>query len=497
MRSPRWLRCAPSARRPLDQRDAGEEVAALDHDRHRAVDHVHPAELEHRPVVERGAFELPEPDGRHLREAALRAGEHRGVFTRFTTTTWSAPAADFGRGSGTRASSRRASPRPSAPIGQPQKSSVMPNDARRSVCPCAVPPPWLPIAGTMNGAAPRPHVVDRRLHCDGDVRDARLPRSPRRDRLPTRDPRSSDCSASSTRPATSSIFGPRTDWRARKNEGRSRAIAGWYRRSLAAVLEDTDRAHFEERGYLRVPGAFTPTEAEAMRDVVWRALERQGFRRDDPTTWVNESPSNLQSLKGDDVFKALRAQELEGISAMSSARAADGSSRPTGRVLLAVPDAPSVERPVEGVAPRPRLCRPASPVDGLKVHSMFGDVAPGRRDDDRRRLTSRGGTPLRRPSAPAGSKGRPAAQAAHAQQRLSRELGTDGEPGPRIARFFERDEDVCGIPLRAVELTASGRRDPHPPAVAAHAPYERGHAAEVPAEQGPLSQSPAASQTAG
>ena len=33
-------------------------------------------------------------------------------------------------------------------------------------------------------------------------------------------------------------------------------------------------------------------------------------------------------------------------------------------------------------------------------------------------------------------------------------LGTDGEPGPRIARFFERDEEVLGVPLRVVELTA-------------------------------------------
>ena len=62
----------------LDERDAGEELAALDDDRQHVVDHVHPAELEHRPVVERGAFELPEPDRRHLREAALDgAGEHR------------------------------------------------------------------------------------------------------------------------------------------------------------------------------------------------------------------------------------------------------------------------------------------------------------------------------------------------------------------------------------------------------------------------------------
>ena len=70
------------------------------------------------------------------------------------------------------------------------------------------------------------------------------------------------------------------------------------------MLEDTDRAHFDERGYLRVPGAFTSSEAKAMRDVLARTGEaRLPPRR--PHHWVNESPSNLQSLKGDDVFKAI------------------------------------------------------------------------------------------------------------------------------------------------------------------------------------------------
>ena len=35
-----------------------------------------------------------------------------------------------------------------------------------------------------------------------------------------------------------------------------------------------------------------------MRDVVWRALESQGFRRDDPTTWVNESPVESSIAQG-------------------------------------------------------------------------------------------------------------------------------------------------------------------------------------------------------
>ena len=35
-------------------------------------------------------------------------------------------------------------------------ASVMPYDSSSRRCPSAVPPPWLPMAGTTNGSAPRP-----------------------------------------------------------------------------------------------------------------------------------------------------------------------------------------------------------------------------------------------------------------------------------------------------------------------------------------------------
>ena len=343
----------------------------------------------------------------------------------------------------------------------------------------------------MNGAAPRPRTWSTvAFTATAMFAMPRLPavtatRSPAR----TRDPRSSDRSASLTRPATSSIFGPRTDWRARKNEGRSRAIAGSYRRSLAAVLEDTDRAHFDERGYLRVPGAFTPSEAEAMRDVVWRALERQGFRRDDPTTWVNESPSNLQSLKGDDVFKAIGSDRT--LTAIDDVIGAGRWKQPSDWgayfLLFPTPDACGLCRGTRGTSTTtmpPRSRR----VDGLKVHSMFGDVAPraGGMTIVAGSHHARG-APLRRPSAPTRSKGRPAAQAAHAQQRLSPRAGhrRRARPADRSVLRARRGGVRHPVARRRADCER-GRRDPHPPVVAAHAPDERGHSAEVPAEQGPL-----------
>ena len=171
---------------PLDECDAGEEVAALDHDRHRVVDHVHPAELEHRPVVERGAFELPEPDGRHLCEAALDgAGEHRvGLHSVHDDDV-------VGLCGGLRVEDREAELR----VGErhhvhprvDRTAAEVLGDAKRREeigLPCAVPPPWLPIAGTMNGAAPSPLNVDCRLHRDGDVAIPLLPAVTATRRLP-------------------------------------------------------------------------------------------------------------------------------------------------------------------------------------------------------------------------------------------------------------------------------------------------------------------------
>jgi hypothetical protein len=63
--------------------------------------------------------------------------------------------------------------------------------------------------------------------------------------------------------------------------------------------------HFQIHGWVRVPGAFSADEAAAMREVVWRALDALGIRRDDPATWRKERPDHLQHLKPDPVFRAV------------------------------------------------------------------------------------------------------------------------------------------------------------------------------------------------
>jgi hypothetical protein len=53
--------------------------------------------------------------------------------------------------------------------------------------------------------------------------------------------------------------------------------------------------HFQTHGRVRVRGAFSADEAAEMRDVVWRALESAGIRKDDPTTWSKERPDHLST----------------------------------------------------------------------------------------------------------------------------------------------------------------------------------------------------------
>ncbi len=142
------------------------------------------------------------------------------------------------------------------------------------------------------------------------------------------------------------------------------------------MLRDTDRAHFDERGYVRVRGAFGSDEADAMRDVVWAALARDGILRADPTSWTNETPSHLQSLKGSDVFNAIGSDRT--LQAIDDVVGVGRWSQPSdwGAYFLLFPTRRPWSVPWKAWHLDHDYTGPLSPVDGLKVHSMFGDVAP-------------------------------------------------------------------------------------------------------------------------
>ncbi|HTN79124.1 MAG TPA: phytanoyl-CoA dioxygenase family protein, partial [Acidimicrobiales bacterium] len=100
---------------------------------------------------------------------------------------------------------------------------------------------------------------------------------------------------------------------------------------------------------------------------------------------------------------------------------------------------------------------PLAPVDGLKVHSMFGDVAPRAGG-----MTIVAGSHRLVAQHFASHPPRPGTKAAQLRKQLMqssdylRVLGTDGGGGEaRTARFVDAVEAVDGVPLQVVELTAA------------------------------------------
>ena len=236
-------------------------------------------------------------------------------------------------------------------------------------------------------------------------------------------------------------------------------MAGSYRRSLSRVLSPAVRAHFEEWGYARVENAFSADDAARMRDVVWDALAHDGILRDDSSTWVDETPSHLQSLKGADVFKAIGSDRtLDAIDDIVGA----GRWKPPadwGAYFLLFPTRRPWTVPWKAWHLDHDYTGSLSPVEGLKVHSMFGSVEPRAGGmtivAGSHHLLSRHF--IEHPPRAGTKAAQVRKQLMHSNDYL-RELGTDpGETdsAARIARFVDAVEVVNGVSAQVVELTAT------------------------------------------
>ncbi len=63
---------------------------------------------------------------------------------------------------------------------------------------------------------------------------------------------------------------------------------------------------FQERGFIRVPGAFPADAAAAMVDRLWASLEKRfGVSRTDPATWKLPPGLELRDLRRSSVFKGV------------------------------------------------------------------------------------------------------------------------------------------------------------------------------------------------
>jgi Phytanoyl-CoA dioxygenase (PhyH) len=75
------------------------------------------------------------------------------------------------------------------------------------------------------------------------------------------------------------------------------------------MLTKTQRAEYDELGYLRIPQAFSRTDAEEMADFIWARLwDLHGIKRGDRGTWAAPAAwVGLNKFKDDPVFQPLNS----------------------------------------------------------------------------------------------------------------------------------------------------------------------------------------------
>jgi ectoine hydroxylase-related dioxygenase (phytanoyl-CoA dioxygenase family) len=214
-------------------------------------------------------------------------------------------------------------------------------------------------------------------------------------------------------------------------------------------------AHFHEHGWARVPQAFGPDAAAAMREAVWQVLADDGIRRDAPSTWTLERPTHLQHLKEHPTFRAVGSPSV--LAAIDSVLAGQSYEAPKnwGALFIAFPSRDSWGIPTSGWHIDAKYTSALSPPGGVKTLALFGDVAP-----------RGGGTQVlsgshrlihdwfRQNPPPTGARSADMRKLLRRHPYI-RDLHTDGDPEERIARFMGRAEIDNGIPLQVVECTGS------------------------------------------
>ena len=219
-----------------------------------------------------------------------------------------------------------------------------------------------------------------------------------------------------------------------------------------AQLTDLSRT-FDDRGVVRVPGAFSRSQASAMADAIWRHVDRNTpCRRHDPATW-DARPVSFKRLKQHAAFDHL-------ITNPSVAGALDVIFGPRGwtpakagpQILMTFPNVPAWHLPHRlwhtdaSFAPR------TFPTFGVKLFACVEPVRPGGGGT----LTIAGSHRLverYRPTLPRDAR---AAMSSlwggfMRQDPWLRELAREARGGD--TSMMREVHDADGIPLEIVELT--------------------------------------------
>ena len=209
--------------------------------------------------------------------------------------------------------------------------------------------------------------------------------------------------------------------------------------------------HFMVHGWMRLRAAFTADEAAAMRGAVWSALSASGIREHDPSTWTTERPEHLQHTRSDPAFRAVGSRRVVGaIDALLDGQPYE-KPRNWGSPFLAFPSAQRWNVPSSGWHADANYLSALSPPDGIRIHALFGDVAPKAGGSlivsGSHRLVRRHFTDHPPPKGGRGADYRTLLR----EHAYLRALHTEGDPEARAARFMDRVEEHDGIPLQVIE----------------------------------------------
>lgn len=145
-----------------------------------------------------------------------------------------------------------------------------------------------------------------------------------------------------------------------------------------APLSRDAAAELEATGVVRLDGAFSAGQAGAMRDAVWRYVERKtGLRDDDQTTWPDERLGiSWRGLKRSRVFDPL-TNNTAVVNALDAIFGADGWEPPSpgAQILVSFPK-PGPWRLPDGWHMDCGFERPTWPLFAVKIFAFFGPVEP-------------------------------------------------------------------------------------------------------------------------
>ena len=222
------------------------------------------------------------------------------------------------------------------------------------------------------------------------------------------------------------------------------------------MLSQSQRSEFARTGIVKLPGAFSTTDASRMRDALWAELQRRhGIERDDPTTWDRHAPTGLKGSKKHSAFAAIFGPALCG--ALDDLFGSGNWVRPKhhGQTLITMPNAATWRLPHKLWHGDFQYTLPAGELCAVKYWALLDDVEPGG-----------GGTPQLAGSHHAVARyisGRAGDELEYKRVRDGflrsdpwlKAVSTEGDEPARTSALMTEPGNVDGIEVQAMELTGS------------------------------------------